>query len=240
MQVIKLVTFDATNTLLKFLLPPWKYYALVAEAYGYKGTPDEIKGPLKDSIKYMSNKHPNFGNSSIFWEEWWRRVIKLTFKDKLPEPSNIEIITNELIELFRTTQCWGIAHGAHNILRNLRADGKYVGVISNFDPRLHDVLHNLQIYDKLDFVITSYEIGISKPDKQIFETALLKCNRRVKPIESLHIGDDFKNDYEGARAAGWYALLVGEGEYETPPAPNHVFNNLVDLSLVIEKNMLKL
>lgn len=240
MHLVKLVTFDATNTLLKFSLPPWEYYALVAQKYGFKGTPNDIKLPLKNSMKFMSNTHPNFGRSSIFWKEWWRRVIKLTFQHKLPEQANIDVMASELIDVFCTQKCWDVTSGANDILKCLHDRGKYVGIISNFDPRLHDVLYNLQLFDKIDFVLTSYDVGICKPDKRIFDIARQKYYEEIEPIECLHIGDDFKNDYEGARGAGWNSLLIGEEVHKAQITQDHVFSNLVDLSLVIENNMLKL
>lgn len=238
---IKLVTFDATNTLLKFRVPPWEHYAVVARDHGFAGTPDDLKCRLLDSYKIMWSKYPNFGKSKINWENWWRQVVTLTFKGQLPGNANINCIADRLIEEFKTSKCWCTAEGCHKLVRLLRKSGMSIGVISNFDPRLNDILQNVQLHQNFDFIITSYEIGYSKPDRRIFKHALEKCNKSIDPSECIHIGDDVKKDYEGARAAGWHALLVGSKvQNEKPPAPQHVFSNLEDLSIAIEQNRLEI
>lgn len=235
---IKLVTFDATNTLLKFRVPPWQHYMVVARDHGFRGTELEVKHRLMDSFRYMSNKYPNFGKNKINWLTWWTQVVRLTFESQLPKTVDIDTIAERLIDEFRTPKCWCIADGAKSLLCLLCSRGYSVGVISNFDPRLFDILQSMGISKYFDFILTSYECGYSKPDEKIFKIALKRCPQQPKAIESLHIGDDFKNDYKGAKAAGWNALLITENLLinETPPAQHHVFTNLDKLSVAIECN----
>ncbi|KAG6446960.1 haloacid dehalogenase-like hydrolase domain-containing protein 3 [Manduca sexta] len=240
LQGIKLVTFDATNTLLKFRIPPWHFYTIVARDHGFKGSPDDVKTKMKDSFKLMWEKHPNFGKDTITWEGWWRQLVKLTLKDHLPASADVATLADTLINEFKTKRCWCIADGGDNIICSLRKQGVSVGIISNFDPRLDDILKNLNLHDVFEFILTSYKSGFSKPDKRIFEYALKLCKQPVEPNEALHIGDDLQKDYEGARSAGWHALLVTTNLPEKPPAKDHVFNNLEQLSLAIEQKNLKL
>lgn len=242
MQSIKLVTFDATNTLLKFRTPPWHHYTMVARDYGFKGTPDEVRKKLLDSYSLMWKKYPNFGKSQVSWDHWWREVVKKTFDGQLPGEKNVNIIANQLIEEFKTKKCWYLDDGGRNLLKILEKRGLQLGIISNFDPRLNDILNNLEIAEKFNFVVTSYETGFSKPDTRIFDCALEKAGRVVGPLEALHIGDDVKKDYLGAKAAGWHALLVTSNKesIEKPPALNHVFNNLQDVCVAIENEQLAL
>ncbi|XP_063837925.1 rhythmically expressed gene 2 protein-like [Ostrinia nubilalis] len=234
---IKLITFDATNTLLKFRVPPWQYYTLVARDHGFTGSEEMVRGCLLDSYKGMWDKYPNFGRSKITWEEWWTQVVKKTFEGHLPASANIDTIANTLINEFKTSKCWSVAPAGDRLLCLLQSQNKTVGVISNFDPRLNEILQSVKIKDFFNFIITSYQIGFSKPDERIFKHALEQCDKLVKPHEALHIGDDVEKDYEGAMAAGWRALLVSENiKSEIPPAEEHVFKNLEDLCLAIEQN----
>lgn len=237
-----MVTFDATNTLLKFRVPPWQHYMVVARDHGFRGTEQEVKQRLLDSFKYMSNKYPNFGKNNINWATWWAQVVKLTFDSQLPKTVDVDNIAQRLIDEFRTPKCWCVADGANSLLCLLHSRGISLGVISNFDPRLFDILQSVGIINYFDFIITSYECGYSKPDDKIFKVALKRCPQRPKTSESLHIGDDFVKDYKGAKAAGWHALLITKNlpVNETPPAQHHVFTSLEKLSVAIEKNELKL
>ncbi|KAL0851848.1 hypothetical protein ABMA28_000147 [Loxostege sticticalis] len=238
---IKLITFDATNTLLKFRVPPWQYYTVIARDHGFTGSEEMVRGRLLDSYKIMWDKYPNFGRSKISWEEWWTRVVKKTFEGHLPSSANVDNIAAKLIDEFKTSKCWSVAPAGDRLLCVLQSRGKTVGVISNFDPRLKDILQSVKIKDYFDFILTSYQIGYSKPDERIFKHALEQCEKLVKPSEALHIGDDVNKDYQGAKAAGWHALLVADKiESEIPPALGHVFKNLEELCLAIEQDKLKL
>ncbi|XP_059055249.1 rhythmically expressed gene 2 protein-like [Achroia grisella] len=241
LQNIKLVTFDATNTLLKFRIPPWKYYAAVARNYGFKGTDEDVKSRLVTNYDAVWAQYPNFGKSTICWNEWWRQVVKRTFDGHLPVASDVNNIASQLIEDYKTTKCWYPAEGGEELLNSLQKRGIPIGVLSNFDPQLYDVLRNVGIINRFNFVITSYEFGYSKPDERIFRHALERCHQSVRPSEALHIGDDVKNDYEGARSAGWHAVLItADNETEKPPASNHVFDSLTNLYLAVEEESLEL
>lgn len=238
---IKLVTFDVTNTLLKFKVPAWQYYAMVAQDHGFKGTEEEVKTKFKTSFKQMWEQHPNFGKKSIEWEEWWTRVVSMTLKDHLPSNANLDIIAHKLIEEFRTDRCWQCVHGGHQLIEHFRTLGIPVGVISNFDPRLNDILQNVSLHKYFNFIVTSYETGYSKPDKRIFKTAIERCASAVTPSEALHIGDDVVKDYEGARAAGWHALLVNPKlKKQSNALQEHIFRSLEELSKAVEHRNLKL
>ena len=239
---LKLVTFDVTNTLLQFKVPVWQYYALVAQDHGFTGTPDDVKAKFKTSFKQMWKEHPNFGQKTIKWEDWWCRVVSMTLKDHLPGTANLPIIAHKLIDEFKTDKCWQCAHGGHKLIEHFRTLGiPTVGVISNFDPRLNDILQSVSLHQHFDFILTSYETGYSKPDERIFKAAIEKCSSTISPSEALHIGDDLEKDYEGARAAGWHALLVNPNlSQESSAQQEHVFKSLEELSTAVEQRKLKL
>ncbi|CAH1647331.1 unnamed protein product [Spodoptera littoralis] len=239
---IKLVTFDVTNTLLQFKVPAWQYYAIVAQDYGFKGNEEQVKAKFIKSFQIMREKHPNFGRKSIEWEEWWTQVVSMTLKDYLPRETNVNTVARQLIEEFKTQKCWQCASGGEKLLQHFKKLGIRVGVISNFDPRLNDILSNVCLKKHLDFVVTSYEIGYSKPDKRIFKSAIEKCKVPITPSEALHIGDDIVKDYQGARAAGWHALLVNPDLEDEAPEPQqeHVFKSLEELSTAVGEMNLKL
>ena len=81
-----------------------------------------------------------------------------------------------------------------------------LGVISNFDRRLYDILGHLQVRDVFEHVIVSSEIGVRKPAARIFRSAAQRFNVELREI--LHVGDERESDFSGARAAGMEALLV--------------------------------
>ena len=123
-----------------------------------------------------------------------------------------------------------------------------LGVISNFDSRLDVLLRNMKLQQYFDFVMSSYQAGCEKPDKEIFQRAMkLSELKDLKPSECLHIGDTPVTDYFGARNAGWYSLLIhdsspatlrkkyGENKIED----HHVYQSILDLHKDISKDYIK-
>lgn len=92
------------------------------------------------------------------------------------------------------------------VLRGLRAAGKRLVVVSNWDVSLHDVMASTGLAGSVDAVLTSAEEGFSKPDPRLFGRALETAGAAA--AEALHVGDSVEHDLEGARAAGVRAVLV--------------------------------
>jgi putative hydrolase of the HAD superfamily len=96
-------------------------------------------------------------------------------------------------------------------LERMRAAGRRLVVVSNWDVSLHDRLAETGIAKRVDGAVASAEIGAAKPASAIFSRALVLAG--VPAAEALHVGDSPIEDVEGARAAGIEALLlVREGE----------------------------
>jgi putative hydrolase of the HAD superfamily len=114
-------------------------------------------------------------------------------------------------------------------LRELRERGVTLVVASNWDCSLPDWLGPAGIMGLVDGVVTSAEVGASKPDPRVFERALAVAG--AAPSEALHVGDTVDNDVEGAAAAGVRAVLVQrEGE---PPAGVEAVRSLRELAALL-------
>ena len=94
-------------------------------------------------------------------------------------------------------------------LRELRALGLRLIVVSNWDCSLPDVLTRIGLAELVDGVVTSASVGAAKPDVRVFEAALELAG--CAPAEALHVGDSAEHDVAGARAAGLRALLLDRG-----------------------------
>jgi putative hydrolase of the HAD superfamily len=91
-------------------------------------------------------------------------------------------------------------------LNKWQQQGIELAVVSNFDSRIYAVLKALNLAEYFTSVTISTEVGAAKPDTQIFTAALQKHNGIAENV--LHIGDSFKADYCGAKAAGLKAIWL--------------------------------
>ena len=96
--------------------------------------------------------------------------------------------------------------------------GVKVGVLSNADARMRQVLDGHGLTKHLDGIFLSAESGHKKPDPKAFVHAARALGAAVTGL--VHFGDSPTEDGEGARDAGATAVVVG-GAY----APERCLRN---------------
>ena len=112
-------------------------------------------------------------------------------------------------------------------LRQLRADGHRLVVVSNWDASLHERLEETGLAPLVDGAIASAELGHAKPDGAIFARALEVAG--APAAAALHAGDSSDADVEGALAAGVRAVLVARDGAARAPAGVPVVSSLAEL-----------
>jgi len=93
------------------------------------------------------------------------------------------------------------------------------------------VLDMLNIRHPFTHFIFSDEVLYLKPDEGIWQ--LLVDTNELKPEEIVHVGDSYRMDYRGARAAGLQAILFGR--QESLPAETVAINSLTELTTIIQE-----
>ena len=78
-------------------------------------------------------------------------------------------------------------------------------VVSNANGKLKVLFERLGLARRFDVMLDSFEEGVEKPDPRLFQIALEKSGARRE--ETLHVGDLYHVDVQGARAAGLDAVL---------------------------------
>lgn len=106
------------------------------------------------------------------------------------------------------------------MLVKLKANGKILGVISNMDPRIHQLLTESKMKNFFDFVLCSYDARVAKPDQEIFKKALTELFKPVQPTECCHVGDSHFEDFVGATSSGWEAVYLTKGKFISSLEPD--------------------
>jgi putative hydrolase of the HAD superfamily len=202
----RVVTFDAVGTLIRLLRPPGVIYAEEARLFGYVLDPARVQGAFRGAWKTFAPPPESEGPCPDDDRDWWRQLVVRTL-----EEARYRIIPFD--DYFSTVYCaftrpgvWELFPDVPVILTELRRLGIRLGVISNFDRRLYEILTGLGVFEAFEHIIISSEIGVRKPAGRIFEVAARRFN--VEVTEMLHVGDENGADFRGARAAGLDALLV--------------------------------
>jgi putative hydrolase of the HAD superfamily len=196
--IIRAVTFDAGGTLIE----PWPsvghVYAEVAARYGVSGrSPEQITERFAAAWR---------GKSAFDYSlPAWRALVDATFGDFVPEDRITELFP-ALYQRFKQAEVWRVFDDVTPILRELRAAGFKLGIISNWDDRLRPLLEGLGLASWFDAIVISTEAGVTKPSRAIFDQAASALHVPAESI--LHVGDSGDEDLRGAQAAGFSALLV--------------------------------
>ncbi len=96
---------------------------------------------------------------------------------------------------------WREVPGARALLAAVRARGASVVIVTNStvaEQRLK--LDRLSLAAEVDALVTSEEVGVQKPDPSIFHAALDRVGASAG--QAVMLGDAWRADVEGARAAG--------------------------------------
>lgn len=91
-------------------------------------------------------------------------------------------------------------------LARLRAAGHQTALVSNFDHWLHDILDATGLSAFFDTVVVSAEVGLRKPDPEIFALSCARLGRR--PGDCVYVGDSVRIDVRGCAAAGMNPVLI--------------------------------
>lgn len=212
MTGLRVIFFDATGTLIGLPHGVGHHYSEVARRSGL----DVSKAVLDKAFRaaWTSMAAPKVTRVSRPDDDkgWWRKLVHRVL-DSLPErvPATFdrEGYFEELYAEFAKPGVWDVFPETRSVLARL--SGEYrLGIISNFDRRLHLILDELGIGSLFKHVIVSSEVGADKPDPWIFQEALRIAG--VRASEALHAGDEPKSDWEGAAAAGMQVFRLKRPE----------------------------
>lgn len=195
---IKAVTFDIGGTLIE----PWPsvghIYAEVAARYGLKNLSADA---LNRRFRAAWKARPGFAHSRIAWAELVDEVFSGLVSDA-PHGTFFPA----LYERFAEAAAWRIFEDVVPALDTLAAHGIRLGVISNWDERLRELLCSLELDRHFEALAISYEVGSCKPSAAIFNRIAATLGLPANTI--LHVGDSVEMDVAGARAAGFQALRI--------------------------------
>ncbi|WP_436344773.1 HAD family hydrolase [Natronorubrum sp. FCH18a] len=122
--------------------------------------------------------------------------------------------------------------GAVETIRELSRRDVHVGVVSDVDDEAgKEMLEQFGVREHFDSITTSEEVGRTKPDPAMFETALEKAD--AAPERSLMIGDRYDHDVKGADDAGIRGVAFGA---EDGPAVAYRIESLEEILEIVDED----
>jgi putative hydrolase of the HAD superfamily len=205
-QRIRAVLLDALGTLVHFEPPAPRLQAALHERLGLEVPLATAEAAMKAEIAYYrAHLHEGRDPESL---AALRRAAAEAMRPVLGTDADL---TGALLAALR----FRAYPDAAPALRELRAAGLRLVVVSNWDHSLHERLEETGLAPLVDAAVASAEVGHAKPERAIFEHALELAG--AGPERALHAGDSPVEDVEGALAAGLRAVLVvRDGDLRAP------------------------
>jgi len=204
----KAVFFDVSGTLLRVEPSVGEVYATYARPFGFKGSGKELNRLFhKEWINSGGIESLGKKSGEQAERDFWKSLVFQVFEHS-GGLENFEHYFEIIYEAFARKDHWHVFDDVidSGILEKLKNSSITLGVVSNWDSRLHTILKGTGLAEYFDFILASAEVGSAKPDKKIFIEAIRRSG--VKPAEVCHIGDDLLADIRGANSVGIEAILI--------------------------------
>lgn len=226
MKNIKAVIFDADDTIIDH-----KECEKKALQYLFDKIKKEYKNEYQDIFRPLDSKLWDDvikGNSVIPPEKVPEYRFEIFFKQININYHNYDLANRLFKKGFANTS--SLTKNAYEVIKYLYENKYKIYVITNGivelqKPRIRNSLVSPYISD----IIVSEEVGVSKPNRRIFDILLKKTN--LKTDEVIMIGDNLEKDIKGAQNANIISIWYNPNNENnnTNIIPNYQIKNLIEI-----------
>jgi putative hydrolase of the HAD superfamily len=225
------VLFDAGETLVHPVPSfPEVFVRIVGEA-GHRCHPDDVVAASVVVLERFSEaaaRDERWTTSPERSQRFWTDIYERMLVDLgLPARDGLR---DTLYRGFTDLRNYGLFDDVVPALEALGATGPSLGVVSNYEPWLEDLLVAEGVADLLPIRAISGIEGIEKPDPALFELALERAG--VEAHEAAYVGDNPEFDVDPPQALGMFAVLIDRGDRH-PHHPGPRVTDLRDLSALL-------
>ena len=226
------VLFDAGDTLLAPAPSFQGRFVAVAAAAGLPLEEAAVDAAIAEAVRAAEwpSDWTDPATQRSFWVGFYRQVLAaLGHRDDGTEGSGGpqggapvgREVAEALFAAFSDPAGYRLFDDVRPALEALAARGVKLGVVSNFEPWLEDVLALQGVDHLFAAVAISGKLGVAKPDPEIFRAALKEAG--AEPEATVHVGDQLVNDVAAARAVGITPVLIDRfGRHPDPDGAHRV------------------
>ena len=206
--MIRSVFFDIYGTIAGFHPSRYDVQSRACLYFGIEVSPEGIIRGYADADEYMSMSNSIHPLHTLDSSE--RDGLFAEYERLVLAGSGIEVSLDTAIKIFRKVQTiphdLAIFDDVIPCLDRLKLIGLTIGIISNMDHTPKELVSDLGLHGRINFMVTSGQVGVAKPHPKIFQSALSSAG--VKPEEAVHVGDQLISDIQGAAEVGINPILI--------------------------------
>ena len=206
-MTVRAVFFDAGETLVHPSPSFPELFVRILEREGHRVVPaDVVRASLAVSQRFSqaSRSDERWTTSPERSRAFWLSVYGLMLGElELPAADGLR---ETLYEAFTNRSNYGLFDDVRPALDRLAAEGLVVGLVSNFEAWLDDLLGDLGVRDAFAIRVISGIEGVEKPDPAIFRLALDRAG--MEPGDVAYVGDNPEFDVDPPAALGMFPVLI--------------------------------
>ena len=219
------IFFDAGETIVH---PRPSFPELFAQVVEHEGHPVE-PGAVVEASRVVLERFSEAADDRELWttspersKRFWVSVYERML-DVLALPGGVAL-ADRLYATFTNRSNYALFNDVRPTLDRLSGDGVVIGLVSNFEAWLEELLADLGVRDAFGVRVISGIEGIEKPDSRIYELALERAG--VAADESVFVGDNPEFDVIPPAELGMFTVLVDRRNRHV----DHVGARIVDLA----------
>lgn len=201
------VFFDVGETLVHPTPSFPELFAEVVGREGYRVLPEDVRKAsqaVTERFSRASREGERWTTSPERSRAFWVSVYELML-ESLELPSG-DGLRDTLYEAFTDRSNYALFDDVRPALEQLASEGYALGLISNFEAWLDDLLADLGVREAFTVRVISGIEGVEKPDPRIYRLALERAG--LEAGEAAYVGDNPEFDVDPPAALGMFTVLI--------------------------------
>ena len=223
------VFFDVGETLVHPFPSFPELFAEVLDREGHHVLPDDVL----QASRAVTHRFSQASRDGELWttspdrsRAFWGSVYELMLEAlALPAGNGLR---DRLYAAFTDRANYALFDDVRPTLDQLISDGYQLGIISNFESWLEDLLADLGLREVFDVTVISGIEGMEKPDPRIFRLALERAG--IEANDAVYVGDNPEFDVDPPAALGMFPVLIDRRAH----LPDHVGARITDMANLVE------
>lgn len=220
--------FDAGETLVHPVPSFPEVFVRIVAGAGHRCEPDDVVAASAIVLERFSEaaaRDERWTTSADRSRRFWTGIYARMLEDLgLPPGDGLRDL---LYRGFTDLANYGVFDDVVPTLEALSATGPTLGVVSNYEPWLEDLLVAEGVADLLPVRAISGIEGIEKPDPRLYELALERAG--VEARDAVYVGDNPEFDVDPPASLGMYTVLIDRRDRH----PDHAGPRVSDLRDVL-------
>jgi putative hydrolase of the HAD superfamily len=227
------VFFDAGETLVHPAPSYPELFSAVLLRQGVVRSPEQVV----EASRVVFQRFSDAARDQELWttsrersERFWKGVYDQMLGTL--DTRGVDGLSDLLYREFTDLSNYALFDDVRPMIRALGANGLTLGIVSNFEAWLEDLLVRLGIRESFPVRVISGIEGVEKPDPRIYELALARSE--VDAADAAFVGDNPEFDVAPATALGMTTVLI-DRRNRFPDHDGIRIKDLRDLAGVLER-----